>query len=41
MALSRVVRHPALRELPFCLETPNDLAGYAREIALMRTQAEA
>ena len=40
-ALSRVVRHPALRELPFCLETPNDLAGYAREIALMRTQAEA
>lgn len=40
-ALSRVVRHPALRELPFCLETPNDLAGYAGEIALMRTQAEA
>ena len=40
-ALVRVVRHPALRDLPFCLETPNDLAGYAREIALMRTQAEA
>ena len=40
-ALSQVVRHPALRELPFCLETPNDLAGYAGEIALMRTQAEA
>ena len=39
-ALTRVVRHPALRDLPFCLETPNDLPGYAREIALMRTQAE-
>ena len=35
-ALSRVVNHPALRELPFYLETPNELPGYAREIALMR-----
>ena len=35
-ALTRVVRHPALRDLPFCLETPNDLPGYAREIALLR-----
>ena len=40
-ALTRVVRHPALKDLPFCLETPNELPGYAREIALMRTQAEA
>jgi deoxyribonuclease-4 len=40
-ALSRVVRHPALRDLPFCLETPNELPGYAREIALLRRQAEA
>ncbi|WP_418725104.1 deoxyribonuclease IV [Dysosmobacter sp.] len=39
-ALVRVVRHPALRDLPFCLETPNDLAGYAREIALLRRAAE-
>ena len=39
-ALSRVVRHPALKDLPFCLETPNELPGYAREIALMRKQAE-
>ena len=39
-ALSRVVRHPALQGLPFCLETPNELPGYAREIALMRKQAE-
>lgn len=40
-ALARVVRHPALRGLPFCLETPNDLPGYAREIALLRELAEA
>lgn len=39
-ALARVVRHPALRDLPFCLETPNDLAGYQAEIALMRERAE-
>ena len=39
-ALARVVRHPALRDLPFCLETPNELPGYRREIALMREQAE-
>lgn len=32
----RIVNHPALRELPFILETPNDLAGYAREIARLR-----
>ena len=39
-ALGRIVRHPALKHLPFCLETPNDLPGYAREIALMRELAE-
>ena len=36
-ALVRVVNHPALRELPFCLETPNDLEGYKREIGLLRS----
>ena len=40
-ALTRIVRHPALKHLPFCLETPNELPGYAREIALMRQAAEA
>ena len=35
-ALMRVVNHPALRELPFLLETPNELDGYAREIAVIR-----
>ena len=39
-ALTRVVNHPALKDLPFCLETPNDLSGYAREIALMRSRTE-
>ena len=39
-ALARVVRHPALKDLPFCLETPNELPGYAKEIALMRKRAE-
>ena len=40
-ALGRIVRHPALKRLPFCLETPNDLPGYAREFVLMRELAEA
>ena len=35
-ALTRVVNHPQLRRLPFYLETPNDLSGYAHEIALLR-----
>ena len=39
-ALRRVVNHPVLKDLPFCLETPNELPGYAAEIALMRSLAE-
>ena len=35
-ALVRLVNHPALRELPFLLETPNDLSGYAEEIRLLK-----
>ena len=35
-ALKRVVTHPAFKDLPFYLETPNELSGYAREIAMMR-----
>ena len=34
-----IVHHPALRALPMILETPNDLAGYAKEIALLRQMA--
>ncbi len=35
-ALMRVVNHPQLKHLPFELETPNDLTGYAAEIKLIR-----
>ena len=35
-AFSRIVNHPRLRHLPFYLETPNELPGYAEEIALLR-----
>ena len=35
-ALTAVINHPALRALPFYLETPNELPGYATEIKLLR-----
>lgn len=35
-ALVRVVEHPALQGLPCILETPNELDGYAKEIAFFR-----
>lgn len=35
-ALVRIINHPALRHLPFYLETPNELPGYKEEIRLMR-----
>ena len=35
-ALTAVINHPALRKLPFYLETPNELPGYAAEIKLLR-----
>lgn len=35
-ALVRVINHPKLRHLPFFLETPNELDGYAEEIAFLR-----
>ena len=33
----RIVNHPALKDKPMILETPNELPGYAREIALLRS----
>lgn len=40
-ALRALVTHPALRNLPFILETPqDDLSGYAAEIAYLRGLAE-
>lgn len=38
-ALGRVVNHPLLRDLPFYLETPNDLDGYRDEIRALRAVA--
>lgn len=35
-ALKRFVKHSAICSLPIVLETPNDLAGYAAEIKMMR-----
>lgn len=35
-AILRIVNHKKLKELPFILETPNDLAGWAQEIKLLR-----
>lgn len=32
----KIINHPVLRDLPFYLETPNDLTGYAKEISLLR-----
>ncbi|MBR0507299.1 MAG: deoxyribonuclease IV [Clostridia bacterium] len=40
-AMQRIVSHPALRALPFCLETPHEnLSEYAEEIALVRRMRE-
>lgn len=36
-AIQRIINHPKLRRLPFFLETPNELEGYAREIKLLRS----
>ena len=35
-ALKRIATHKALADKPFILETPNDEAGYKREIALVK-----
>lgn len=39
-AFRRIINHPSLRELPFFLETPNELDGYAKEIALLKEMYE-
>lgn len=35
-AFERIINHPSLKHLPFFLETPNDLDGYAKEIEILR-----
>ena len=39
-AFRRIINHPALRKLPFILETPNDDAGWAQEIVRLREAYE-
>lgn len=39
-ALVRVINHPCLKDLPFYLETPNEIPGYAQEINLLRNNYE-
>ena len=36
-AIVRFINHPALKDLPFYLETPNEVAGYAEEIRIIRS----
>ncbi len=37
-AITRIINHPALKNLPFYLETPHDtLEGYAQEIKLLKS----
>lgn len=35
-AITKVINHEKLRQLPFYLETPNELPGYQREIELLK-----
>ena len=35
-ALVRIIKHPALQEIPFILETPNDDAGWTEEIHVLK-----
>ncbi len=39
-AMERIINHPALRGLPFALETPNEFEGYAEEIRVLRSLAQ-
>ncbi len=36
-AISAIINHPMLRDVPFYLETPNELSGYAEEIAILKS----
>jgi deoxyribonuclease-4 len=36
-AIARIINHPKLSELPFYLETPNEIDGYAKEISLLKS----
>lgn len=35
-AISNIINHPKLKDLPFYLETPNEIEGYEKEIKLLK-----
>ena len=39
-AIIRIINNPRLKDLPFYLETPNDISGYEREIKLLKEKYE-
>lgn len=39
-AIKRIITHLSLKNLPFYLETPNELDGYAKEIQLLKSWRE-
>lgn len=39
-AIIRIINHPKLKNLPFYLETPNELDGYKKEIELLKSKRE-
>lgn len=39
-AISKFIRHDALKDIPMFLETPNELSGYKEEIALLKNVSE-
>ncbi len=40
-AFKRIINHEKLRDLPFFLETPNDIEGYKAEISLLKEMYDA
>ena len=39
-AVTTIINHPLLKDIPFFLETPNDIDGYEREIALLKSKRD-
>ena len=35
-AITNIINHKDLKNIPFCLETPNDILGYKEEIKLLK-----
>ena len=37
-AITKIINHPKLKDIPFYLETPNKLDGYKKEIEILRNE---